>query len=88
MAYIITYDLLAPGQDYDKLIEKIKEFSGEKITESAWVVKTTLKASELFDSLIPFLDSNDRLFVSQLTAEAKWRTNVIGKSDTLKTLFK
>lgn len=38
--YIVSYDLFAPGQNYDKLIELIKsEYAWAKIGYSAFIVK-------------------------------------------------
>ena len=79
MAYIITYDLCKPGQNYDELINAIKTYNWCKIAESAWVVTTTKKASEIRDHLKSKIDKNDKLFVGKLNGEAAW----YGESDTV-----
>ena len=77
MAYIITYDLYKPGQNYDELIKAIKTYYWCKIAESAWVVTTTKSSSEIRDHLKSKIDKNDKLFVGKLTGEAAW----YGESD-------
>lgn len=64
--YIVSYDLFAPGQNYDKLIELIKsEYAWAKIGYSAFIVKSSLSHTELRDKFKHALDSNDKLFVVQ-----------------------
>ena len=72
MAYIVTYDLCKPGQNYDELIKAIKTYHWCKITESAWVITTTKSSVEIRDYLKGKLDKNDKLFVGKLTGEAAW----------------
>lgn len=72
MAYIITYDLNRPGQNYDELIKAIKTYHWCKIAESAWVVTTTKKAEQIRDHLLSNIDSNDKIFVCKLFREAAW----------------
>jgi len=46
-AYEICYDLQAPGQKYDRLIEKIKSYGiWCHLQQSVWVVSTTQSAKE------------------------------------------
>ncbi|MFL0196996.1 CRISPR-associated protein Cas2 [Clostridium sp. WILCCON 0269] len=81
---IITYDLCAPGQDYTDLIAEIKKYSRwSKITESSWLIDTDDSCVSIRDNLNKYLDSNDRIFVGELTGEAAWR-NIICGSDGLK----
>ena len=72
-AYEICYDLQAPGQKYDRLIEKIKSYGiWCHLQQSVWVVSTTQSAKEIRDNLATCLDSNDKLFVARLSGEAAW----------------
>ena len=80
---LITYDLLKAGQNYDGLIQKIKNLGAwAKVCESSWIVKTTLSSVQVRDALRAQIDSNDRLFVVTLTGEAAW-FNTICDSDWL-----
>ncbi len=66
-AYIISYDLNSPGQDYSKLYEKIKSLGKWwHHLDSTWIVKSDKKASEIRDYLADYLDKNDELIVIKL----------------------
>jgi hypothetical protein len=87
MAYIITYDLLTPGQDYSKLISAIKSYSDyAKISESCWIISTTKSSVQIRDHLTQFIDKNDRIFVAKLTGEAAWKGS-LSKTDDVKRVL-
>jgi hypothetical protein len=76
---LITYDLLKAGQNYDGLIQKIKDLGmWAKVCESAWVVKTSLTSLQVASTLLGQIDSNDRLFVTSLTVDSAWRNVICG----------
>lgn len=73
MIYIITYDLSEPGQNFENLVEKIKESgSWAKLGGSAYLVDSAKSAVELRDECKKFIDSNDKLYVGQVEAPAAW----------------
>ena len=73
MAYLITYDLCKPGQNYNDLTTAITSYPGYcKLSESSWVVTSTKTSSEIRDHLTSYLDKNDVLFVGKLSGEADW----------------
>lgn len=81
---IITYDLCAPGRKYDQLIDHIKTYSSwARVTESTWVIASNDSCVTIRDTLKTYIDSNDRLFVGELTGVAAW-SNVRCDSDYLK----
>lgn len=81
---IIDYDLCSPGKNYGKLYEAIKSYSIlARITESTWFIKTGETCAQVRDNLKACMDSNDRLFVAQLTGTAAW-SNVLCDSEYLK----
>ena len=81
---IISYDLCAPGRNYDELYKAIKAYgTWAHITESTWFVKTESSCVEVRDELLSHLDKNDRIFVGELTGVAAWN-NVLCKSSYLK----
>lgn len=81
---IIEYDLCTPGKNYDELYKAIKSYGvWAHITESTWFVKTTESCVQVCNKLLTHMDSNDRLFVGELTGEAAWR-NVLCQDEYLK----
>jgi len=71
--YLIGYDLIKEGQDYDSLIEEIKKIgTWWHGLGSTWIVKTNLEASQIRDRLSPKIDINDKLIVIRLKREAAW----------------
>ena len=74
---IITYDLCKAGRNYDELYKYIKSYSvWAHITESTWFISTPKSCTTIRDELSMVIDSNDRVFVAELTGSAAW-CNVI-----------
>lgn len=72
--YIISYDLMAPGKNYEALYNAIKSYgTWGKITESCWIVVSAFSAAVIRDQLSMYMDRNDRLFVSRLAIPAAWK---------------
>ena len=66
MVYMITYDLNSPNQNYEKVIQAIKDAStGAWCTywKSSYLIKSNLTVQQVSDKITPHLDSNDRLLV-------------------------
>jgi hypothetical protein len=71
--YKVSYDLLQPGQNYEGLYERLRQYNAVRIMLSEWVIRTnTLKAADIRDDLRRYIDTNDRLLVVGLTGEAAW----------------
>ena len=70
MVYMITYDLNNPGQNYDKVIQAIKDSStGIWCTywKSSYLIKSNLStANDVFSKIEPYLDKNDRVLVIEV----------------------
>ena len=84
--YIVTYDLCKPQQDYVGLINCLKLYSACKITESCWLLASSLAAKEIRDNLRQYLDSNDRIMIAALTGESAWQ-NLITSTPEVKSLL-
>ncbi len=70
---MISYDLRKPDQNYDALIDAIKSYGTYcKINKSDWLVQTSDKCSDIRDYLKKFIDSNDTLFVAELSDKSGW----------------
>ena len=81
---IITYDLCSPGRNYEALYKKLRSYDvWAHICESTWFISTSQTCAEIRDELKTYTDSNDRLFVAELTGTAAWR-NVLCESEYLK----
>lgn len=66
-AYSITYDLKAPGRNYESLYEAIKQ-TGQwwHYLESTWLVATDKTSQQIWDSLAPSIDKNDSLLIIEI----------------------
>jgi hypothetical protein len=67
-AYMITYDLNAEGQKYDKVIQAIKDSSDAWCTywKSSYLIKSDLTPNQIQEKIKPNLDSNDRLLIIEV----------------------
>lgn len=71
--YIITYDLMKPGQDYSDLIEAIQKYKTYcHLQESVWLIVSDLSAINVRDDLKKHIDTNDKLFVAKVSSPAAW----------------
>lgn len=81
---IITYDLRNSNKNYNDLYEKIKSYGTcTRICESVWFISTTDSCVTVRDNLKSVLDSDDRIFVAELTGTAAWY-NILCDSNYLK----
>lgn len=72
---LIGYDLNKAGKDYANLINAIKSLGPDwwHCLDSTWIIRTTLSAIAVRDSLAGHIDSNDEILVINITgAEAAW----------------
>lgn len=69
---LIGYDLNKAGQDYTSLINAIKSLGSDwwHCLDSTWIIKTTLNAASVRDSLLKHIDSNDEILVVDITGMA------------------
>jgi hypothetical protein len=76
-AYCVTYDLRAPGRNYQALYDRIRQYPGwAKVTESNWILVTGWTAVQIRDDLSQYIDANDRLFVLRSGSEAAWKNSI------------
>lgn len=90
MAKIVTYDLRKPetSEDYKKIIDRLKQYTHCKLTESCWIVSTSWSCKEIRDDLNKYIDSNDRLFVANLSGESAWKGTMLSSDDKIKEILK
>lgn len=84
--YIISYDLINPGQNYESLIKKIRSYhSWARLGGSAYIIASDEDVVTVRDKLLKVLDNNDKLFVGTIKAPAAWYGLTEEVSDWLKT---
>jgi hypothetical protein len=67
MRYVISYDLIAPGKNYQALYDALATINAKKILLSQWVAnRASTTPAGLRDYLWQFMDANDRLLVTEL----------------------
>ena len=70
---LVTYDLNKSGQNYEPLIEEIKQLGAwAKVQQSVWYLHTSYSADEVLDRLSKVTDYNDSIFVANMNS-ASWR---------------
>ncbi len=75
--YSISYDLNTPGQKYEDLYTAIKSYPYCKILKSHWLVYTSSDANQIYNKLKPCIDTNDRIFISEVTTDQNgWLSNI------------
>lgn len=69
-AYMISYDLNSPGQDYDGLHSAIRNYevcnSYMKYLDSTYIITSDLKPKNIFEHLDQFLDSSDNILIMEV----------------------
>lgn len=70
-AKLITYDLRAPGRNYDDLYEVIKNIGDWcHPLESTWIVVTLLDVNQVADQIRRVIDENDSFLVLDITRDS------------------
>jgi hypothetical protein len=67
--FLIGYDLIKPGKNYNELFEAIKSLSTTwwHCLDSTWIIKSSRSEAQIRDSLLNHIDANDRLLVVSLS---------------------
>jgi hypothetical protein len=64
---IVSYDLRAPGRNYEALYTAIKAYSvWAKVLKSVWILETQQTSVQIRDNLKRHIDVNDKLFVVKM----------------------
>jgi hypothetical protein len=86
--YLISYDLIPPGQKYNRVHTTIKSYgTWAKPLESTWFVKSNENVQDVRGKVLNVLDANDKLLVVEVTRNAsayglpdevwKWMNDVL-----------
>lgn len=70
----ISYDLYSPGQNYEKVIERIKTLgSWANVQKSHWYLNTNYSHKYIAEKIWEVMDANDSLIVINATTnDAYW----------------
>lgn len=79
---LVTYDLKAPGRNYQPVWDYLETFDHCKGLESVWLLDTTESAATVRDELTTKVDGNDKIFVVKL--QKSWAALRFGCSAWLK----
>lgn len=82
--FVVSYTLKRPGQDYETLWDELGRLDGQRALEALWLVNVNNTAKEVHDHLKGYVDANDRLWVSELTAKRAVTNAIVGTSDWLR----
>ena len=83
--YLISYDLVAPGRDYQLVYDYMKKF-GERAKPlyTVYLVYTDKLASQIRDELKNLVDTNDKILVIKVDTSAWASFNLSTSADWLK----
>lgn len=73
--YLIGYDLMRQGQNYENLYEGIKKASNGNWwhhLDSTWIIQSEHSALTIRNYLLDYIDSNDKIIVLQLSKDGAW----------------
>ncbi len=78
--FLISYDLVkeTSSHDYKPLWAELKRLGGVKTQLSAWYASLDNTAKQVRDHLMPYIDSNDRLLVIEVTKKPAWNVGLQG----------
>jgi hypothetical protein len=78
---LVTYDLKAPGRNYQPVWDYLRKFAYCKDLESVWLIDTVLSTDDVRNVLGTLVDSNDKVFVVRLQRD--WAARHYGCADWL-----
>ena len=64
--YLISYDLLKPGKNYDPLLEALAQQGAKRVLLSQWTLNTYCSAKQIRDWARRYMDNNDRILISEI----------------------
>lgn len=64
--YVVSYDLLSPGRNYEPLYSELIRLGGVRVLLSQWLVASHSTSVQLRDHFRQHLDANDRLLVNAI----------------------
>jgi hypothetical protein len=66
--YLISYDLLKPGKNYDPLIDALTQQGAKRVLVSQWTLNTYCSPKQIRDWARRYMDNNDRILISEINS--------------------
>jgi len=75
MRYMISYDLMTPGKDYEPLWKALAALGAVRVLQSQWLVSHANSTPVvLANYALKHMDANDRIFVSEVPDSYAYRS--------------
>lgn len=81
--FVLTYDLIK-RKDYQTLWDELKRLGAHRALNSFWLLNLNNTAKETHDHFKQYVDSDDRLWVSELTKTNYYSNAMSGTNNWLK----
>ncbi|WP_298809687.1 hypothetical protein [uncultured Sphingomonas sp.] len=78
---LVTYDLKAPGRNYQPVWDYFKQYNRCKDLESVYLIETDKLPATVRDELGKLIDANDKIFIVKLARS--WAARRFGCGDWL-----
>lgn len=78
---LVTYDLKAPGRNYQPVWDYLRTFTYCKDLESVWLLDTARSTASIRDELAKRVDPNDKVLV--IRVQRDWAARQFGCGDWL-----
>ena len=66
--YLISYDLLKPGKNYDPLIDALTQQGAKRVLLSQWTLSTYSSPKQIRDWARRYMDNNDRILILEINS--------------------
>ena len=75
--YLISYDLLTPGKNYDPLIDALTQQGAKRVLLSQWTLNTYCSPKQIRDWARRYMDNNDRILISEINSNRSCYGNLV-----------
>ena len=66
--YLISYDLLMPGKNYEPLIDALTQQGAKRVLLSQWTLNTYSSPKQIRDWARRYMDNNDRILILEINS--------------------
>lgn len=82
-SYLLTYDL-NNSKDYQKLYDELERLGAHRTLDSVWLISVDNTARELREHVGQYIDSDDSLWVLEITKNHSFNNVRKGTNDWMK----